>query len=99
MLLYNKCNGKVMRGLVNRRKKEHELFCSKDLTTEEKSNIVKKTTNVNNNMTLIEICKILYGKTDFNFRKELYENCIGSTLYIGSISQNLKLKNYLLGKR
>lgn len=99
MLLYNKCNGKVMRGLVNRRKKEHELFCSKDLTTVEKSNAIKKSPNVNNNMTLVEICKILYGKSDFNFRKELYENCIGSSLYIGSISQNLKLKNYLLGKR
>ena len=99
ILLYNKCNGKVMRGLVNRRKKEYELFCSKDLPTVEKSSTIKKTTNVNNNMTLVEICKILYGKSDFNFRKELYENCIGSSLYIGSISQNLKLKNYLLGRR
>lgn len=92
MLLYNKCNGKVMRGLANRRKKEHELFCS-----EEKSSTINKT--INANMTLVEICRILYGKSDFNFRKELYENCIGSSLYIGSISQNLKLKNYLLGKR
>lgn len=99
MLLYNKCNGKVMRGLANRRKKENELFCLEDLSTVEKSNTIKKTPNVNNNMTLVEICKILYGKSDFNFRKELYENCIGSTLYIGSISQNLKLKNYLLGRR
>ena len=100
MLLYNKCNGKVMRGLANRRKKEYELFCSKDLTTVEKSDTIKKTTtSINNNMTLVEICKVLYGKSDFNFRKELYENCIGSTLYIGSISQNLKLKNYLLGRR
>ena len=99
MLLYNKCNGKVMRGLVNRRKKENELFCLKDLSTVEKSSTIKKTTNVNNNMTLTEICRILYGKSDFNFRKELYENCIGSTLYIGSISQNLKLKKYLLGER
>ena len=98
MLLYNKCNGKVMRGLVNRRKKEHELFCSKDLHTVEKSSAIKKT-NVNNNMTLVEICRSLYGKSDFNFRKELYKNCTGSELYIGSISQNLKLKNYLLGKR
>lgn len=98
MLLYNKCNGKVMRGLANRRKKEHELFCSKDLHTVEKSSTIKKT-NVNNNMSLVEICRILYGKSDFNFRKELYENCIGSSLYIGSIRQNLKLKNYLLGKR
>lgn len=97
MLLYNKCNGKVMRGLANRRKKEHELFCSEDLSTVEKSRTIKKT--INANMTLVEICKILYGKSDFNFRKELYENCIGSQLYIGSISQNLKLKNYLLGKR
>lgn len=97
MLLYNKCNGKVMRGLANRRKKEHELFCSEDLSTVEKSNTIKKT--INANMTLVEICKILYEKSDFNFRKELYENCIGSSLYIGSISQNLKLKNYLLGKR
>ena len=99
MLLYNKCNGKVMRGLANRRKKEHDLFCSEDLSTVEKSGANKKTPIVNNNMTLVEICKILYGKSDFNFRKELYENCIGSTLYIGSISQNLKLKNYLLGRR
>lgn len=99
MLLYNKCNGKVMRGLVNRRKKENELFCSKDLRTVEKSSAIKKTSNVNNNMTLVEICKILYGKTDFNFRKELYKNCTGSELYIGSISQNLKLKKYLLGRR
>lgn len=99
MLLYNKCNGKVMRGLANRRKKEYELFCSKDLSTVEKSSKIKKTTNVNNSMTLVEICKILYGKSDFNFRKELYKNCIDSNLYIGSISQNLKLKNYLLGKR
>lgn len=99
MLLYNKCNGKVMRGLVNRRKKEYELFCSKDLSTVEKSSTIKKPTNVDNNMTLVEICKILYGKSDFKFRKELYENCIGSSLYIGSISQNLKLKNYLLGRR
>lgn len=98
MLLYNKCNGKVMRGLVKRREKEHELFCSKDISTV-KSTTIKKTTNVNNNMTLVEICKILYGKSDFNFRKELYKNCIGSDLYIGSISQNLKLKKYLLGKR
>lgn len=98
MLLYNKCNGKVMRGLANRRKKEHDLFCSKDLSTVEKSSAIKKT-SINNNMTLVEICRILYGKSDFNFRKELYENCIGSSLYIGSISQNLKLKNYLLGKR
>lgn len=97
ILLYNKCNGKVMRGLVNRRKKEHELFCSEDLSTVEKSSTIKKT--INANMTLVEICKILYGKSDFNFRKELYENCIGSPLYIGSINQNLKLKNYLLGKR
>lgn len=97
MLLYNKCNGKVMRGLVNRRKKEYELFCSKDLSTVEKSSTIKKT--INASMTLVEICKILYGKSDFNFRKELYENCIGSRLYIGSISQNLKLKNYLLGRR
>ena len=86
MLLYNKCNGKVMRGLINRRKKEYELFCSKDLPAVEKSDTIKKTTNVNNNMTLVEICKILYGKSDFNFRKELYENCIGSTLYIASIT-------------
>lgn len=99
MLLYNKCNGKVMRGLANRRKKEYELFCSEDLSTIEKSNTIKKTPNVNNNMTLSEICKRLYGKSDFNFRKELYKNCIGSELYIGSISQNLKLKNYLLGRR
>ena len=98
MLLYNKCNGKVMRGLANRRKKEYELFCSEDLSTVEKGSAIKKT-SFNNNMTLVEICKILYGKSDFNFRKELYENCIGSTLYIGSISQNLKLKNYLLGMR
>lgn len=98
MLLYNKCNGKVMRGLANRRKKEHELFCSKDLSTVEKSSTIKKT-NVNNNMTLVEICKILYDKSDFNFRKELYKNCTGSDLYIGSISQNLKLKNYLLGRK
>lgn len=99
MLLYNKCNGKVMRGLTNRRKKEYELFCSKDLTTVEQSGAIKKTPIVNNNMTLVEICRILYGKSDFNFRKELYKNCIGSPLYIGSISQNLKLKNYLLGRR
>lgn len=99
MILYNKCNGKVMRGLVNRRKKEYELFCSKDLTTVEKSNAIKKTPNVNNNMTLVEICKILYGKSDFNFRKELYKNCTGSELYIGSLRQNLKLKKYLLGMR
>lgn len=97
MLLYNKCNGKVMRGLANRRKKEYELFCSKDLSTVEKSSTIKKTPNVN--MTLVEICRILYGKSDFNFRKELYKNCTGSELYIGSISQNLKLKNYLLGKK
>lgn len=93
MLLYNKCNGKVMRGLANRRKKEHELFCSEDLST------VKKSSAINANMTLVEICKILYGKSDFNFRKELYKNCTGSELYIGSISQNLKLKNYLLGRK
>lgn len=98
MLLYNKCNGKVMRGLVNRREKEHELFCSKDLHTVEKSSTIKKK-NVNNTMTLVEICRILYGKSDFNFRKELYKNYTGSELYIGSISQNLKLKNYLLGKK
>lgn len=97
MLLYNKCNGKVMRGLANRRKKEHELFCSEDLSTVEKSSAIKKT--INANMTLVEICKILYGKSDFNFRKELYKNYTGSELYIGSISQNLKLKNYLLGRR
>lgn len=99
MLLYNKCNGKVMRGLANRRKREHDLFCLEDLTTVKKSDTIKKTPIVNNNMTLSEICKELYGKSDFNFRKELYENCIGSSLYIGSISQNLKLKNYLLGRR
>ena len=99
MLLYNKCNGKVMRGLANRRKKEHDLFCTKDLPTVEKSSTIKKTPNVNNNMTLVEICKILYGKSDFNFRKELYKNYTGSEFYIGSISQNLKLKKYLLGKK
>lgn len=98
MLFYNKCNGKVMRGLVNRRKKEYELFCSKDLTAVEKNSAIKKT-NVNNNMPLVEICKILYGKSDFKFRKELYKTCIGSSPYIGSIRQNLKLKNYLLGRR
>lgn len=97
MLLYNKCNGKVMRGLANRREKEHELFCTEDFSTVEKSSTIKKT--INANMTLVEICKNLYGKSDFNFRKELYENCTGSQLYIGSISQNLKLKNYLLGRR
>lgn len=99
MLLYNKCNGKVMRGLVNRRKKEYDLFCSEELPKVEKSSTIKKTTNINNNMTLVEICKNLYGKSDFNFRKELYKKCTGSDLYIGSISQNLKLKNYLLGRR
>lgn len=99
MLLYNKCNGKVMRGLANRRKKEYDLFCLGILSEVEKSYTTKKTTSVNNNMTLVEICKELYGKSDFNFRKELYKNCTGSELYIGSISQNLKLKNYLLGRR
>lgn len=96
ILLYNKCNGKVMKGLANRRQKEHDLFCSKVLTTETKSNTIKKTKEINSNMTLVEICNILFGRSDFNYRKELYRNNIGTTLYIGSISQNLKLKNYLL---
>lgn len=96
LLLYNKCNGKVMRGLANRRQKEHDLFCSKDLTTDKKSNTIKKTKEINSNMTLIEICNSLFGKSDFNFRKELYKTNISTTLYIGSVSQNLKLKNYLL---
>lgn len=96
MLLYNKCNGKVMRGLANRRQKEHDLFCEKGLTTETKSSTIKKTKEINNNMTLVEICNILFGKSDFNFRKGLYKENIGTTLYIGSVSQNLKLKNFLL---
>lgn len=95
ILLYNKCNGKVMRGLSNRRQKEHELFCEKGLTTEVKSSTIKKT-NINKDMTLVEICKVLFGKSDFAFRKQLYKECIDTKVYIGSMSQNLKLKNYLL---
>lgn len=95
LLLYNKCNGKVMKGLANRRQKEHDLFCSKDFTTD-KNSIIKKTKEINSNMTLIEICNILFGKSDFNFRKGLYRENISTTLYIGSVSQNLKLKKYLL---
>ena len=96
MLLYNKCNGKVMKGFANRRQKEHDLFCSKDLTTDTKSSTIKKTNKVNANMTLVEICNNLFGKSDFTFRKGLYRQNIGTTPYIGSVSQNLKLKNYLL---
>lgn len=96
MLLYNKCNGKVMKGLANRRQKEHDLFCEKGLTTDVKSSTINKTNKVNTNMTLVEICNTLFGKSDFTFRKGLYRQNIGTTLYIGSVSQNLKLKNYLL---
>lgn len=96
MLLYNKCNGKVMKGLANRRQKEHEIFCSKDLTTDVKSSTIKKTNEINSNMTLVEICNILFGKSEFSFRKGLYKENIGTTPYIGSVSQNLKLKNFLL---
>ena len=83
-----------MRTFTRPNSKEYELFCSKDLSTVEKGDTIKKKQNVNNNMTLVEICKNLYGKSDFNFRKELYKNCTGSEFYIGSINQNLKLKNY-----
>lgn len=96
MLLYNKCNGKVMRGLSNRRQKEHDLFCSKDLTTDEKSSTIKKTNKVNSNMTLVEICNVLFGRSDFSYRKQLYNTNIDTKVYIGTVSQNLKLKNYLL---
>lgn len=96
MLLYNKCNGKVMRGLANRRQKEHDLFCSKDLTTEVKSSTIKKTKEINSNMTLVEICNILFGRSDFSYRKQLYNTNIDTKVYIGTINQNLKLKNYLL---
>lgn len=96
MLLYNKCNGKVMRGLANRRQKEYDLFCSKDLTTELKSSTIKNTKEINDNMTLVEICNILFGRSDFTYRKQLYNTNIDTKVYIGTINQNLKLKNHLL---
>ena len=42
ILLYNKCNGKVLKGLIKRRKWEHDLFVSgvKQLTNAEKLQIL-----------------------------------------------------------
>ena len=76
ILLYNKSGGKVLQGLVNRRKAEKELFDTKVVSV----NVVKATTyTVVKGDTLSSIAKKLYGNASkwrviYNANLDLIKN-------------------------
>ena len=83
-LRWNKSNGKVLKGLTNRRKEEQELF----LKTNYLSNTIYKGYSIAEALIQINV------DSSFSYRKKL-ASANGINDYTGTNSQNLKLLNLL----
>ena len=88
MLMYNKAAGKVLNGLVKRRKAERELF----LTPVVSVTYLKKYTG--SSQSLVDALKGVGADSSYAYRKKLAA-ANGVTLYVGAPAQNLKLLELL----
>ena len=88
LLLYNKAAGKVLNGLVKRRKAERELF----LTPVVSNKYLKKYTG--NSQSLVDALKSIGVDSSYTYRKKL-ASANGVSLYVGTAAQNSKLLELL----
>lgn len=97
ILAYNKAGGKVLNGLVRRRKAEQILFLSDKETNNQSvnTNISTYYPKCNNSCnTIVEGLKDINQETSYSFRKELaIKN--GIMKYSGTAQQNIKLLELL----
>lgn len=97
ILAYNKAAGKVLNGLVRRRKAEQTLFLSDKETNNQSvnTNISTYYPKCNNSCnTIVEGLKDIDQETSYSFRKELaIKN--GIMKYSGTAEQNIKLLELL----
>lgn len=88
MLMYNKAAGKVLNGLVKRRKAERELFLAPVVTV----TYLKRYTGTS--QSLVDALKSIGSDCSYTYRKKLAA-ANGVSLYVGTAGQNLKLLELL----